>query len=311
MTKKQSDSELVKLWARRSELSKAEWTQLYGLVFQVLKKSHCSVLSSLPLDKTHYIDEYFRDKVYLTTTKENFKVTELFYDNALKTFFCRYLLDFLDDPYLKKALSIEEFGESGYGENYADGEKPLTMEEMTELQLYLDRLSSKFHPEEVKTFLLEFDIKTARQIFELLLELSLDIEDAKFFFLDAELKPKYVNSFFYAGLKLKSVKSSARDFFFENKEWVNLYLSLNTCVDDKTQIPLFKLAELHQIPSYHYRAKDLGITRKKGQFEEGYEKTILGKWLLSLGLSTKIENRGAIEVAFKILCWEALSFTKK
>ncbi len=301
-------TELMQLWQRRDKLSKPEWGRLYQLVHEVLKTSKCSVLNSLPSDKKHYIDDFFRDKVFLPTIKVDFKNTPLKYDNALKTFFCRYLLDFLDDSDLKNALSLEEISKSDDGEN--DGKK-LTMEELAELELNLDKLSSKFNPEEIQAFFSEFDLKTARQIFDILLELPLDIEDARFFFLSAELKPKWVMSFLKARLNLKFVKSSARHFLSKNQEWVNLYLSLHTCVDNQTLLPLSKLAELHQIPSYHYRARELGITRKKGQFEEGYEKTILGKWLLSLRINTKIENRGAIEVAFKILCFEALSFTKK
>jgi hypothetical protein len=306
-TMKRKDSVLVQLWARRgSGLSKAEWTQLYQLVRQVLKQSRCSTLNSLPLDITHYINEFFRDKVYLTTTKENSKETDLLHDNALKTFFCNYLKDFFDDFYFKKALSLDEANEDD--ESSDDGKKTLTMEEWAEFQADLDRLSSKLDRDQVWALLSELDIETARQGVMLLLEFDLDIEQARFFLLEAALKPKWVERFLKAGLTRESVRQSARQFFSENEKWVHLYLALNTCVDQKARLSLKSLAEIHQIPSYHCRARKLGITRKKGQFEEGYEDTILGKWLVSLGLAAKIENLGAIEVAFKILCWEALSF---
>jgi len=107
------------------------------------------------------------------------------------------------------------------------------------------------------------------------------------------------------------VRQSARQFFSENEKWVHLYLALHTCVDQKTHLPLKSLAQIHQIPSHHHRARKLGISRIKGQFEEGYDETILGVWLLSLGLAANIENIGAIEVAFKILCWEALSLAEQ
>jgi len=304
-------TELMQLWQRRSELSKRlEWERLYQLVYKVLKTSKCSVLNSLPFDKKHYIDEFFSDKVYFPTRKLKFKDTLLVSDNSLHTFFCRYLSDFLDDSYLKRALPLEEISKYDDDENDNDGKK-LTLEEMTELQLNLDKLSSKFNPEEIQAFLSEFDLKTAKQIFEILLEFSLDIEDARFLFLDAELKPKSVNSFLKAGLNLKFVKASAFKFFSDNEYWVSVYLLLNTCLEKNIQLPLSKLAEIYNIPAYHYKARKLGISLLKGQFEKGYEKTILGKWLLSLEISTKIENRGAIQVAFKVLCCEALYFPEK
>jgi hypothetical protein len=307
-TMKRKDSVLVQLWARRgSGLSKAEWTQLYQLVRQVLKQSRCSELSGLPLNNiTHYINEFFRDKVFLPTTKENFKETELVHDNALKTFFCKYLKDFFDDFYFKKVLSLDKVNEDD--ESPDDGKKTLTMEEWAEFQADLDRLSSKLDRDQVWALLSELDIESARQGVMLLLEFDLDLDQAKFFLLEAALKPESVMCFLKAGLTREFVRQSARQFFSENEKWVHLYLALNTCVEQKTRLSLKSLAEIHQIPSYHCRARKLGITRKKGQFEEGYEDTILGKWLVSLGLAAKIENLGAIEAAFKILCWEALSF---
>jgi len=309
MKKEGSDSVLVQLWARRSKLSKAEWTQLYRLVRQVLKQSRCSTLSGLPLDITHYIDEFICDKVFLPTTKEDSKETKLLHDNALKTFFCNYLKDFLDDSYIKRALPLEEANEDGESDD--DGKKTLTTAEMAEFQLDLDSLSSKLDPDQAWALLSELDIETARQGVRLLLEFDLDIKQARFFLLEAALKPKWVRRFLKAGLTRESVRQSAYQFLSENEKWVHLYLALHTCVDQKARLSLKKLAENHHISSYHHRARKLGISRIKGQFEEGYDETILGVWLLSLGLAANIENIGAIEVAFKILCWEALSLAEQ
>ncbi|MEN8217066.1 MAG: hypothetical protein ABFS56_12005 [Pseudomonadota bacterium] len=305
---KKKGSELMQLWARRCELSKAEWAQLYRLVRLVLKQSRCSALNGLPLKPTHYIDEFFRDKVFLTTTKEDSKETELLHDNALKTFFCHYLKDVLDDSYLKRALPLTNEDDERSDD---DGKKTLTTAEMAEFEVDLDRLSSKLDRDQAWALLSELDIETASQGVRLLLEFELDIKQARFFLLEAALKPEWVSGFLKAGLTRESVGQSAYQFLSENDKWVRLYLALHTCVDQKTHLPLKKLAENHRIPSYHHRARKLGISRRKGQFEEGYEETILGAWLLSLGLVAKTENLGAINVAFKILCWEASSLAKQ
>jgi hypothetical protein len=110
-----------------------------------------------------------------------------------------------------------------------------------------------------------------------------------------------------AGLTLDQVSKSASKFLSNSEEWVRLYLGLHTCPDKENKIALSNLAKIYQIPAHHARARQLGITRKKGEFEQGYEKTLIGKWLLSLGILLKLENQEVIEVAFKILCWQALS----
>ncbi|EDN66142.1 hypothetical protein BGP_0548 [Beggiatoa sp. PS] len=102
----------------------------------------------------------------------------------------------------------------------------------------------------------------------------------------------------------QEIRPAAQQFLHENEEWVLLYLAHNACLEKGK--PLSKLEKIYQIPNYHHKARQLGITRKKGEFENGYEKTLLGKWLLSLSLSLEKDNFADIEVALKILCDEAL-----
>lgn len=105
MKTKSSSQTLTQLWQRRKNLDQAEWGQLYQLVSRVLKQSCCSELGSLPLDITHYIDDFFRDKVFLPTIKKTFKENQLFSNHALIVFFCRYLRRILDDPYIRKGFT--------------------------------------------------------------------------------------------------------------------------------------------------------------------------------------------------------------
>ncbi|MDM8561065.1 hypothetical protein [Candidatus Parabeggiatoa sp. HSG14] len=110
-------------------------------------------------------------------------------------------------------------------------------------------------------------------------------------------------------LSIEQVKKSAQQFFQKNEEWVYLYLAYNACLEKGEpllKLSLVELSKFYQIPNYHRKARQLGITRKKDQFEEGYEKTLLGAWFVSLGLFPKKENITEIEIALKILCNEAL-----
>jgi len=101
------------------------------------------------------------------------------------------------------------------------------------------------------------------------------------------------------GLSPESVHESARLFLLELEEVEQLYLALHVCADAPQ--PLYQLAEQYRIPSYHYRARQLGITRKKGEFQAGYEQTRIGHWITTeLGLG--LENIATIGVVFKILC---------
>jgi len=228
---------LIQLWRLRARLSPAEWEQLYQLVYRVIERSHCLHQLS-PLEKRHHIDSFFHDKVFLPTTKKNFKENELFHDHALIVFFCRYLGRILDEPYLKRAVPL--FDDNDFAAPPNQDEAILLRE---------------------------------------------------------------------SGLSSEQVKLSARQFLQNSEEWVRLYLALHTCPDDS--LPLKRLAAHYQIPAYHHRAKRLGITRKKGEFEKYYDKTFLGQWLISLGIQAKLENQALIELAFKILCEEALFITSK
>jgi len=251
---KEEPTKLAELWQKRDKLNKAEWTQLYQLVRRVLKQGSYPELKSLPLSIENYIDEFFRDKVFMPTTRENFENKALHYDKALMTFFRRYLIDKIEKIKPKyPEISIE-------GKNNGD------------------EGNEKLSPVDI---------------------------------IPAPLVKDYTCLLKESGLTPKQVKDSAHQFLQHSEEWVRLYLALHTCPDKDKQLPLSQLDKIYQIPSYHHRAGIVGITRKKGEFETGYEKTLLGQWLISLGLTIRSENQEVIEVAFKILCWEALSLVEQ
>ena len=105
------------------------------------------------------------------------------------------------------------------------------------------------------------------------------------------------------GLSHQEVHSRAKGFLSELDEIGCIYLALHACADAPE--PLYKLAERLRISSYHYRANQLGITRKKGEFSKGYESTKIGHWLSKV-LGLDLSANPAVHTALKILCLESL-----
>ena len=109
--------------------------------------------------------------------------------------------------------------------------------------------------------------------------------------------------FFDYGYTHQEVRQRAQIFLDQLDEIGRIYLALHACADAPE--PLYKLAERLRIPSYHYRAHQLGITRKKGEFGDDYEATQIGQWLgQELGL--ELTANPAVLTALKILCLESL-----
>jgi len=67
--------------------------------------------------------------------------------------------------------------------------------------------------------------------------------------------------FYDYGKSYQEVFDSALTFLDKLDEVARIYLALHACAD--TPEPLSNLAKRYCIPSYHYRARQLGISRKK------------------------------------------------
>lgn len=108
-----------------------------------------------------------------------------------------------------------------------------------------------------------------------------------------------------SGLSEAVVRESACGFLASQEDWARLYLALHACPDEAEA--LSGIADRMRIASYHYKALQLGITRKKGELYAGYEQTRIGSWLVQeLGLQVRPENAPEILLVLKILCDEAL-----
>lgn len=111
-----------------------------------------------------------------------------------------------------------------------------------------------------------------------------------------------------AGIDIETARTSARRFLDALEAAEKAYLELNTCNDGESASPISSIAErLCLGSSYHYKAKQLGITGRKGGFYQGYEQTKIGKWLTSLGAKINTEWRGELLALLTILCSQLLA----
>lgn len=111
------------------------------------------------------------------------------------------------------------------------------------------------------------------------------------------------------GLGLAEVSRSAREFLAAQEDWVPVYLAFSFCPDADKEEPLIHLAARKGIKSHHYKASALGINWKQGKGDKSFSETKIGRWLEEdLGIGVDYANRGAMDAAFKILCFEALSW---
>lgn len=106
-----------------------------------------------------------------------------------------------------------------------------------------------------------------------------------------------------AGIDIDAVRQSAQHFVASLEEAERAYLAFNACRDDEDQIPISGIASRLRLgSSYHYKAKQLGITGSKGGFYQGYETTRIGRWLTSLGARIAVEWQRELVALLIILC---------
>lgn len=110
----------------------------------------------------------------------------------------------------------------------------------------------------------------------------------------------------FEGLDAESIRDCALGFLQAAEDWVVVYLALHFC-GGRDRLPLSKLHQQFQIPSYHYKARELGIAPPRGGYEdfEAFGQTMLGHWLRDCGVALDPDNADTIRHAFDLLCLEA------
>jgi hypothetical protein len=110
------------------------------------------------------------------------------------------------------------------------------------------------------------------------------------------------------GLSTQQVQDSAWQWLNDQESWAQLYLCVHFCPDPQDLPPsLQSLAAKHHIASYHYRARQLGITNKKSDLPSDFAKTAIGRWAVGLGIDIIPENISVLHYLFKCLCLATLS----
>jgi hypothetical protein len=107
------------------------------------------------------------------------------------------------------------------------------------------------------------------------------------------------------GLSEASVRAAARDFVgsLDGSDRVILRATLGTSGAAKGG--LRGAATQHDVPSYHYRARKLGVTKTKNATLADFAETKIGNWLTKkLGIAVTPDNREAIRIALNLLALE-------
>jgi hypothetical protein len=109
------------------------------------------------------------------------------------------------------------------------------------------------------------------------------------------------------GIDPGEAAASADDFVASLDALDFTYLSEHACADEDAREPVSSIAARLRASSYHYRAKQLGITRSKGETFAGYEQTKIGRWMRSLGAELVTGWQVEIGILLIVLCERVLS----
>ena len=109
-----------------------------------------------------------------------------------------------------------------------------------------------------------------------------------------------------SGFDATSIEAGAREFLAAAEDWVVVYLALHFC-GGRDRLPLSKIHQQFRIPSYHYKARQLGIAPPRGGYEAlaEFKSTLIGRWLVDMGVALIPENLEIIRQAFDLLCLAA------
>ncbi len=267
------------LWPRRASLSKAEWEELYGLVFRCLRGTCWSLLGQLPGTEDDYIQDFFADKVFLNACDGR----EIYHSGAIIHFFRNYLRD-RHRALPSGARSLDEDEDA----NLADADVASTwredaliaLERQDDLDQVLDLLEMAMAPGSPRADL--------AQAFRQHLGIDLDaLMNAARCFLEA-----------------RNGWESLRDQLW----WIRLYLTQHFCVEDDSQVSLVELSRRHQVPSYYSRAVKLGINVPKQEDAalDAFRSSYRGQWLATLAIPVDRAHQTEMMVALKMLCLVAL-----
>jgi hypothetical protein len=283
------DQQLRDFSRRRASLSESEWHAFYLLVKRVLAHECADLIARLIDPRDDLIHGFFMDKVFILTGEQN----EIYHAGALKTYFLRYLLDELR-PLRRRA------NDSGLQD--ADGG------ELSLLELALNAVAVEQDAD-------QFDPSDVRELTDLLVGTTASKVPGGDAIRDADgLLPLVAR---HLGVNAERLSSAASDFLEGRGEWshleqdawwMRLYLRCHFCPGGDRGMALYRLAKRHHVPSYHNKAKHLGLSLPKdaGEALASFRNTHIGQWLLGCGVPVEADRLDEISLALKILCLAAL-----
>ncbi|GJH16476.1 hypothetical protein CBA19CS22_08060 [Caballeronia novacaledonica] len=108
------------------------------------------------------------------------------------------------------------------------------------------------------------------------------------------------------GLNEARVRAFARVFIAMCDAPDRLILAGSLGASSERKGGLKGVAEQYDVPSYHYRARKLGVTMKKDATPACFAATKIGRWMVqTLGIEITPENRDAILIVLNLLALEA------
>lgn len=112
-----------------------------------------------------------------------------------------------------------------------------------------------------------------------------------------------------SGFSCPKIATAAREWLESTEDWARVFVAYSNCSDAEQSEPLVRLAKRLGIKSQAYKAEKLGFNWGK-ETHAGFEETLLGRWIVSLGIDIRPENADLVLGALKILCFEALSWVE-
>ena len=286
---KDLEPRLVELWGRRDALAESQWEELFLLVQRCLGRVRLPEYDMLPAHSPEeLILDYFVDNVLLRSMRASAATSALDHSGALIEYFRRYLIQ-RGRAEQRRPTGRPE-GPAGAGAasgSDADAPAPVVtrLPDPASTALAAPGAPAPIAPEWLVRFRPGLD--------EVLR--------------DVHLSPARVVQAAEALLRGHGAWADlAGDAW-----WIRLYLAEHHCPDDGT--PLLTLSRRHDIRSYDYKARKLGITWMRGGFRSpaDFAGTYLGRWVASLGLAIDAEHITAVSAVLEILCLVALSTVKE
>lgn len=127
---------------------------------------------------------------------------------------------------------------------------------------------------------------------------------------EEDTEPDYLAILEESGFGCPKIAESARAWLLAAEDWVRVFVAYSNCPDADRSEPLVRLTKRLGIKSQAYKAEKLGFNWGKDT-HTGFEDTLLGRWIVSLGIDICHENAPLMLGALKILCFEALSWAEQ